>query len=456
MRPETRARWSFRLAVLGTALLLGSIAFALVLVEAGPAYSLWETPPAPTAEVTPLLGYFGTVGLPDGYNPGWVFVPGVDEYVAADSSIDYGGLLIPVNPGLTRQGPIIPVCGGEVDSLYFPGNGTTVYVGCQPGPNGTFVKVVNLSAPVPRNISLGTHEIPTQYALDAADQALFLTYYTGNAAGLLSLDLATDAVTANVSLPGHYQDLLYFDGDSGRLLAGDFGNSTVLSVAPSTGSTTPVLRAPGNVTGIFGDPRTDRLFVGYGSWTSLASGGIEVLNATSLDPIATLQLTTSGVRLAFPDAPRGEVEFTDELHVWLFNESTNQVVEAGGSLYLGPTYLTGFDPATDQFATVLNGCSGAPGSCLYLYNLSRSYTTPVPLSAVPYFGTNTPLAIGVLGFITAAVLLVVRSTVFYPVLDESAFSDPSSARDAPQDAALAESARQRWLAEDARRVQRKP
>ena len=450
-----REKWSFRLAAAATILAIGSILVAALLAWTGPAYSLWETPPSPSVQVTPATAHVQVSSLPEGPFAGWSYVAPAHEYVGVYSS-DFGGVeLVTITSGFGSEGPITQVCGGSVNGMYYPGSGSTVFVTCYVSSHATAFVVGNVSDISARsNFTVGAHLLPDQYAWDEQGHRLFLTSFFGTSERLYTISTDGGLLTSNISLPGTYEDPILFDGSDGQLLVGDYGNRTLLSVDPSTGASSIVLGMTGNATGIFSDPGNDHLFVAYETGTAGGAGGVEILNASTLEPIATQPVTSTGITGAFLDPTRNEIDFTDGSNFWFLNSSTDRISEAAGTIWDSASFLVGLDTSTDQISAVSNYWGGLQ-SVVHIYDFATSTTTFPPFSAVPDLGTATPWVIGLVGAVTGAVIWVARFFWVYSTPEGEALPPSKAAPNSTADAAVSEASRQRWLAEDAKRVQPK-
>jgi len=432
MRPEARARRARLFAYAGAAIIVLSGAGAVVGSFEGSQWGAAERPPTRVVQISPGPAPHELTSWPAGQIIDWIYVAPLHAFVASvEDGAQDAGYVVPFGeysiPSVSWH-----QVGTYVQDLYYPGSGPAIFTVGGWGKVGS-ISEINASTLVPyANVSIGTNDYWGTFASNAAQHQLFYDSLSGH---LLTVNTTSMVVTANVSLPGNADTLLY-DPESGSLLATDSLNGTLLSISPVNGTVLASIFVGVGARTIVEDPAVDRVFI-------TTYGNITVLNASTLSTVA--EVPHSGdLYYGFLNPASGQVFFTDVGGLVVVNATEDTQVATAGSLpdLEGPV---AYDPVSGNFGVAAGTyqCGAGYGQCVALSSVSQTFIQAAAFSAVPYFGDKTPWDLGGVGIVVGLGVLVARWIAYPPPRGEGR----GERNDAVGTPAEIEEARQRWLAE---------
>lgn len=379
----------------------------MAAVAAGNAFSLARSPSSPAILFSPPE-YASLCTLPSAgcqnegqypYLVGLDFVPDgnlwvasvysgdVYEVAAGNRSVIAG--LLPHNCSLVGQ--------------FYPGTGDYLFLQCASNPVDSIQEFDWRTAQVVATIPLDQSGYQDDYfAFDPAAQRLYCAETYGSP-HLLSIDLGSGSIVANVSLPTPQVAItpLWFDARTGDILFDDPAHQSLAEIQPSTGSVQERASYSGNLTALAYDPHSHQLYLGSPpSPDRIPLGGnVTVLNSSTLEEVSTLLGAGGDEPLAIIVDPASEELLVDDFArgLTIFDSVTDAflghipVVEAWTPV--------AYDSATGTLAGTQQRAFGDP--VVGFLNFSRTQIASADFSAVPGVGTALPLVVAVVGSLVA-------------------------------------------------------
>jgi hypothetical protein len=376
-----------------------SLPGAAIAAWAGPQYGLAENPPSLVLSSSPwALDQLQQTAV------GLAFDPDRSEYIVAEQepNTELPGEIQMLSTSGAVLGSYTANCSGTLSGLFYTG-GSNAFVSCFRPYNSTLLEF-NLTQ---KRFMGGTG---TAFGAGvwtfATNPQRTVGYVSSWDDTLGSVDLQTGAVIANVSLPGSGFSPLLFDNETGQLLYGDTGNSSIGVVDPASMSLVRLVPTAGNVSAFGQDPESGEIFVSYYSDPNESRTGTEVFNATSLTEVA--DFPSPAWYYPFFDVSRGELYLTDGATVHAVSLSPLGLPLGSFALDSGilEPVIAAYDPTSDQIAVA----SLDPGSVgrAGLAEIQHHMVHAPAYSAVPVVGTASPIAVGVGMFLAGFALLLVR------------------------------------------------
>ena len=389
--------------MVGAAILLVGAVVAGTLFEAGTSFHLLASPDTTTFSLTQTVVQ-GPIYPTNFYAfpAGVAFVPPAETFVfAAEGSPGYTPFIASVSESNLTTVVDGPPCWSEGE--YYSGAGSDVFLDCWNSTAESIVVFDAVSGNITRTLPFSRNsDCDGSMAFDAASNVLYCP--GAREAYLRAMNLTTGSVVENVSIPAAYRygTSLWFDQSTRSILYGDAANNTIYRLDPTTGGVEDQVVLPGSPVGMVPDPSRGIVLALYNNWSGSGSSGVEILNESSLEILADVPgpfwmasgVLDPGTQTAYVSTTAGLAAFDVSGRRFLGDPA---VVPCPDSLSRLP--MAGYvdmDPASGQAALEAQCATGSSPELVDPWFAHPAFDAVVhpSFSAVPWVGTNLPLALG--------------------------------------------------------------